>query len=187
MGEWNVLHQHLLPLLANHGDDPEILYETMVVLYLMTQLPPPPTMHLDDDRDTIAGKRRTYGSAVIPSLENLVEIKLQFASSDRALAVVMGWLVEPLQHVGAERSEPEGILLDLALNLIHNLLQRRPPIEQDVGLGVDLHKRLHAAQDRLLLKFAEENVLEMLVGGPAPRTPRGTGAAEATILRGGER
>jgi hypothetical protein len=142
-----------------------------VVLYLMTQLPPPPAMHLDDDRDTIASKRRTYGSAVIPSFENLVEIKLQFARSDRALAVVMNWLVEPLQHVGTERSEPESILLDLALNLIHNLLQRRPPIEHDMGLGSDLRKRLHSAQDQLLLKFAEENVLEMLVP-PPPHSAR---------------
>jgi hypothetical protein len=117
MGEWNVLHQHLLPLLANHGDDPEILYESMVVLYLMTQLPPPPTIHLDDDRDTIAHKRRTYGAAVLPSLENLVEIKLQFASSDRALAVVMNWLVEPLQHVGTERSEPAPPPLSISIYL----------------------------------------------------------------------
>ena len=163
MGDWNVLQQHLLPLLANHGDDPEILYECMVVLYLMTQLPPPPKIHLDDEKDTIATKRRTYGSAVIPSFENLVEIKLQFAHSDRALAVLMHWLVEPLQHVGTERSEPENILLDLALNLIHNLLQRRPPVEHDLGLRPELRKRLLAAQDELLLKFAEENVLEMLV------------------------
>jgi hypothetical protein len=163
LGDWNVLQQHLLPLLANHGDDPEILYESMVVLYLMTQLPPPPTIHLDDDRDTIANKRRTYGAAVIPSFENLVEIKLQFARSDRALTVVMHWLIEPLQHIGSERSEPENILLDLALNLIHNLLQRRPPVEHDLGLHSELRNRLLNAQDELILKFSQENVLEMLV------------------------
>ena len=157
------MQQHLLPLLANHGDDPEILYESMVVLYLMTQLPPTPKIHLDDDRDTIANKRLAYGAAVIPSFENLVEIKLQFARSDKALAVVMHWLIEPLQHVGSDRSEAENILLDLALNLIHNLLQRRPPVEHDLGLQANLRSRLLTAHDELVFKFAEENVLEMLV------------------------
>jgi hypothetical protein len=58
------------------------------------------------------------------------------------------------------------VILDLALNMIRNLLQVDAPRDargERVPLPARLKARLHTAQDTLLLKFAEENVLELLI------------------------
>jgi hypothetical protein len=161
--EWKILQDHVFPLLITYGDDPEVLYECMVVMYLMTCLPPTPKIELDDDKDVKKSKWRTYGAGAVPSFECLANIKEQFARSTDAVTVVMKWLIEPLQHVGHERSESETIVLDLALNLIRNLLQLHPAVESEIVLPATLRVKLHTAQDMLLQKFADENVLEMLV------------------------
>jgi hypothetical protein len=57
LADWNILKNHILPLLEFHGDDPEVLYECMVVMYLMTQLPPKPVINLDDEKQTNASPR----------------------------------------------------------------------------------------------------------------------------------
>jgi hypothetical protein len=135
----------------------------MVVMYLMTCLPPTPKIELDDDKDTRKSKWRTYGAGAVPSFECLAIIKEQFACSTDAVGVVMKWLIEPLQHVGQERSESETIVLDLALNLIRNLLQLHPAVDSEIVLPATLRVKLHTAHDMLLQKFADEHVLEMLV------------------------
>ena len=77
----------------------------------------------------------------------------------------MKWLSEPLLNE-SERTEPETVILDLALNMIRNLLQVDAP-QDDRGerlpIPASLKARLRNAQDALLIKFAEEDVLEMLV------------------------
>jgi hypothetical protein len=161
--DWKILQDHVFPLLITYGDDPEVLYECMVVMYLMTCLPPAPKIELDDDKDTKKSKWRTYGAGAVPSFECLATIKEQFANSRDAVTVVMKWLIEPLQHVGHERSESETIVLDLALNLIRNLLQLHPSVDSEITLPATLRVKLHTAHDMLLQKFADENVLEMLV------------------------
>jgi hypothetical protein len=58
------------------------------------------------------------------------------------------------------------VILDLALNMIRNLLQVDAPLDKlgyRVPLPPKLKARLRSAQDTLLLKFAEENVLELLI------------------------
>jgi hypothetical protein len=67
----------------------QVLYESMLVMFLMTQLPPPPKIELDDDKGKIEVKRRIYGSALVPSFEGLVLFKEQLASSQNALAVIL--------------------------------------------------------------------------------------------------
>jgi hypothetical protein len=67
----------------------QVLYESMLVMFLMTQLPPTPKIELDDDKVKIEAKRRIYGSALVPSLEGLVMFKEQLASSQNALAVFL--------------------------------------------------------------------------------------------------
>ena len=64
------------------------------------------------DRDVVAHKRRVYGSALLPSLESLAKMKLQFAASQRALSTIMQWLIEPLQ-------------VHHALTRKHTIMQRR--------------------------------------------------------------
>jgi hypothetical protein len=54
---------------------------------LMTQLPPPPKIELDDDKLTKEKKKRIYGSALVPSFEGLVLFKEQLASSKNVLTV----------------------------------------------------------------------------------------------------
>ena len=62
-----------------------MLYESMVVMYLMTMLPPAPKIELDDDKLKVENKRRVYGHALVPSFEGLVLFKEQLASSKHAL------------------------------------------------------------------------------------------------------
>ena len=65
----------------------QVLYETMVVMYLMTALPPAPKIELDDEKVKVESKRRIYGSALVQSFEGLVLFKEQLASSKNALTV----------------------------------------------------------------------------------------------------
>ena len=65
----------------------QVLYESMVVMYLMTQLPPVPKIELDDDKIVLEKKRRIFGAALVPSFEGLVLIKEQLASSKNVLTV----------------------------------------------------------------------------------------------------
>jgi len=166
LAEWDILRSHILPLLACHAtDDPEVLYESMVVMYLMTQMPPVPRMELDDGKEKKDGKRKIYWAALVPSFEALVLFKEQIASSKNVLSIIMTWLMEPLINEN-ERTDAETVILDLALNMIRNLLQVDAPLDKDgqrVQLPGNLKARLRNAQDTLLLKFAEENVMEMLV------------------------
>ena len=166
LAEWNIMQAHILPLLAAHAhDDPEVLYESMVVMYLMTTLPPQPKIELDDPKETVKKKQLTYSSALLPSLEGLCQFKEQVAMSKNVLTIIMQWLMEPLLNE-SERTEPETVILDLALNMIRNLLQVEAPMDsrgERIELPAALQARLAAAQDALLLKFAEEDVLEMLV------------------------
>jgi hypothetical protein len=104
-----------------------------------------------------------YGAAIVPSFEGLAMMKEQMAASSHVLTVIMKWLLEPLQHQGEDRSEAETVILDLSLNLIRNLLQLAPPVETGVALPASLKARLFAAQDALVHRFAEDNVLDMLV------------------------
>ena len=79
----------------------------------------------------------------------------------------MKWLMEPLLNGDeAERSENETVILDLALNVIRNLLHVEAPMNANgerYQVPASIKARLQTAQDALLKKFAEENVLEMLV------------------------
>lgn len=161
--EWNVLQDHLFPLLNTHGEDPEIVYETMIVLYSMTCLPPVPKILLDDEKQVKQQKWRGYASGAVPSFEGLAKIKEQFARSSGSISVIMRWLAEPLQHSESERSEAESVILDLALNIIRNLLILDPATESGLVLPAALRARQRMAQDALLQKFGEEDVLEMLM------------------------
>ncbi|EKX31824.1 timeless [Guillardia theta CCMP2712] len=164
LADWNILQNHVLPLIASYaGDDPEILYECMVVTYLMTSLPPLPIVHLDDEKDVRAQKHKVYGAALVPAFEALAIFKEQFANSQDVLTIIMKWLMDPLLHEGSDRTEPEMLVLDLVLNLIRNLLQMQPPAGSMVELPTALVAKLAMAQDTLILKMAEENVLEMLI------------------------
>ena len=59
----------------------------MVVLYLMTSLPPIPKIELDDEKEKREKKRQIYGSALVPSMEALCLFKEQLASSRDVLTV----------------------------------------------------------------------------------------------------
>ena len=63
------------------------MYESMVVLYLMTSLPPIPKIELDDEKEKREKKRQIYGSALVPSMEALCLFKEQLASSRDVLTV----------------------------------------------------------------------------------------------------
>lgn len=73
----------------------QVLYESMVVMYLMTMLPPAPKIELDDDKLRVENKRRVYGHALVPSFEGLVLFKEQLASSKHALTVRRSCVVPP--------------------------------------------------------------------------------------------
>jgi len=59
----------------------------MVVMFLMTQLPPAPKIELDDEKKQKDRKQKTYGAALLPSFEGLVLFKEQLASSKNVLTV----------------------------------------------------------------------------------------------------
>ena len=65
----------------------QVLYESMVVMFLMTQLPPAPKIELDDEKKQKDRKQKTYGAALLPSFEGLVLFKEQLASSKNVLTV----------------------------------------------------------------------------------------------------
>jgi len=235
----------------------QVLYESMVVLYLMTQLPPLPKIELDDEKAKREKKKQIYGAALVPSVEALCLFKEQLAASKDVLTVrlsraaasrvpqpaqepsafprqscdpvrakpacakgrvwragceagggiwcpqqgeharaaheacaaqfsracgtrhvewvtgsaqrvhqiIMKWLMEPLLNQG-DRTEPETVILDLALNMVRNLLQVDAPLDERgerFPIPASLKARLRSAQDALILKFAEENVMEMLL------------------------
>lgn len=160
--EWNVLQNHIFPILVDHGEDPEILYESLVVLFLTTQTPTAPKILLDDDKDTRIEKWKVYSAAAVPTFQNLAIIKEQFAASDKVLAIIMRWLIEPLES-GKDRKEEEIVVLDLVLQLIKNLLQMEPPVESGVVLPASIKAKLLAGQDALLIKFSRSHVLEMMM------------------------
>lgn len=74
----------------------QVLYESMVVMYLMTQLPPLPKIELDDDKIVLEKKRRIFGAALVPSFEGLVLIKEQLASSKNVLTVFRLSVCDPV-------------------------------------------------------------------------------------------
>ena len=78
----------------------QVLYESMVVMYLMTMLPPAPKIELDDDKLRVENKRRVYGHALVPSFEGLVLFKEQLASSKHALTVRRSCVVPPPARSG---------------------------------------------------------------------------------------
>jgi hypothetical protein len=65
----------------------QVLYESMVVLYLMTQLPPLPKIELDDEKAKREKKKQIYGAALVPSVEALCLFKEQLAASKDVLTV----------------------------------------------------------------------------------------------------
>eukprot|EP00960_Hanusia_phi_P056297 763221-Hanusia_phi.AAC.2 len=73
----------------------QVLYESLVVMYLMTSLPPPPVVHLDDDKDVRAKKHKIYGAALVPALEALAIFKEQFAQSQDVLTVPQATRARP--------------------------------------------------------------------------------------------
>ena len=157
-----MLQKHLFPLLVDHGEDPEILYETLLLLFLASQIPKTPTIQLDDDKATKQEKWKIYGAGAVPFFENLAIIKEQFASSEKVLSIIMRWMIEPLES-GKDRTEEEIIVLDLVIQLIKNLLQMDPHPDSGIVLPASLRARLLAGQDALLIKFSESHVMEMLM------------------------
>lgn len=65
----------------------QVLYESMVVMFLMTQMPPTPKIELDDTKEKKEKKKKIYGAALVPSFEALVLFKEQIASSKNVLSV----------------------------------------------------------------------------------------------------
>jgi hypothetical protein len=65
----------------------QVFYECLVVMYLMTQLPPIPTILNDDEKGQIENKMKSYGAALVPALEGLCLYKEQIATSKHVLTV----------------------------------------------------------------------------------------------------
>ena len=94
----------------------------MVVMYLMTSLPPLPIVHLDDEKDVRAQKHKVslpeelpraerlkvYGAALVPAFEALVIFKEQFANSQDVLTVPapLRCLLSPLPTCAAPPASP---------------------------------------------------------------------------------
>ena len=76
------------------------------------------------------------------------------------IAIFMTMLMEPLSHEGNERTEQDGIQIEMIITLFRNLLSVRNP-DKETRNSAGSHKQ-HLHEDMIML-FEQEYVLELVV------------------------
>ncbi len=135
---WEIPKSDLVPLLVTYRRDRKLC---MTVIKILVALTLPVT--------------RAF-NGVQEHLQKLQSCKELFAKGD-LLAIVMGFLAEPLARGADDRSEKDVAVIDLLLHLLHNLLHIRTSTETAVD------NTRAALDDALLRAFFQENVMYVFV------------------------
>ena len=135
------LQTHFLPLLVSYRDDPEVVFQLLRLLVVMT-------MDSEGDKDRDRGIHtealQKYARALIDHQE--------------AMTVLMIYLEQPLAYDVKERTPRANQLLELLLTLFKNLLEIPSANEKTSTLS-----NLYSLHDDLILKLQEENIIETII------------------------
>jgi hypothetical protein len=135
---WEIPKSDLVPLLVTYRRDRKLC---MCVIKILVALTLPVT--------------RAFNN-VQQHLLMLQSCKELFTKGD-LLAIVMGFLAEPLSRSADDRTEKDTSVIDLMLHLFHNLLH----IRTSTATAVDNTRA--ALDDALLRAFFQENVMDVVV------------------------
>eukprot|EP00937_MAST-01D_sp_MAST-1D-sp2_P000746 g746.t1 len=147
LGLWRIFQKKLLPMVAQHSDERELVFSVLKLLVMLT-------MPVDDETSAPEQQRgfiRDYKHAFLQPAFNDVSYT----------ALLMQMLEEPLSHEGSKRTERDNLWIELVLTLVRNLLSVPNARPRSQG-EVDASDRYAFLQEEFLLVLSQEYVLEVV-------------------------
>ena len=115
LGLWRIFQKKLLPMLAAHVDERDLVFSVLKLLVMLT-------MPVDDDSQNPEQQRQFMREYKLEFIKPAREAADGSSESITYLGLLMQMLEVPLSHEGSERTEHDNLWIELVLTLVRNLL-----------------------------------------------------------------